>query len=582
MDPKHDVAPSTTKPLTTSTECPRCGHNDARNCICTGGQQCGNIATRLTALESVAHKPVSVADAARVTLAKFDDRLTAGEFFIDHTKGVLLDFEKRVAALEAAVEGVTDTRLCKCGHEQRDHMPNDPRTCLYEAIGYQCPCNQFDPASPLPTPPAEAQPKTITATQVCNFCMGTGWHQDNPCTHCEAHPKPGQQQAETGAMCLCGHTKYAHYGLEDKCDECDCNKYQPDKSGAEVVVSDNAPASRPSPSAPASARYVTRTCEIEALQWTGSNLEELRAFVPESFRDNRIGVAMGIKTLEGVMTVSEGDYIIKGLKGEFYPCKPDIFALKYQPAPVPNESATGVGTVLTERERAVRANLSTVTRAALAVDPKEVVAIIDRLAKQALDYKGDIEQWAKNESQLKINIVTIKQKLAQRERELSVTTMERNTWKANHDEMVARNKLLRDRPDLPIDMYAERMKWHETIQQLQDELSRLRSGTWTGRVKTAGMKVVIEMQRYAADKTIDLSEVEWSVDRLRDALASTPDAAEPRTMGVEALPRWWAQFILNVSELDRTSPEDEPDVMLATDRELSNCAINAIEAGRGA
>jgi len=37
-----------------------------------------------------------------------------------------------------------------------------------------------------------------------------------------------------------------------------------------------------------------------------------------------------IETLEGVMSVNKGDFIIKGIKGEFYPCKPDIFALTYE------------------------------------------------------------------------------------------------------------------------------------------------------------------------------------------------------------------------------------------------------------
>lgn len=36
-----------------------------------------------------------------------------------------------------------------------------------------------------------------------------------------------------------------------------------------------------------------------------------------------------IKTLEGTMSVNKGDYIIKGVKGEFYPCKPDIFEMTY-------------------------------------------------------------------------------------------------------------------------------------------------------------------------------------------------------------------------------------------------------------
>lgn len=71
---------------------------------------------------------------------------------------------------------------------------------------------------------------------------------------------------------------------------------------------------------------------IEAVQYTGSNLDELRQFVPEEHRDNRIGVPLGIKTLEGVMTVTDGDWIIKGVKGEFYPCKPDIFDATYEPA----------------------------------------------------------------------------------------------------------------------------------------------------------------------------------------------------------------------------------------------------------
>jgi hypothetical protein len=39
-----------------------------------------------------------------------------------------------------------------------------------------------------------------------------------------------------------------------------------------------------------------------------------------------------IKTLEGVMVVSTGDYVIKGVQGEFYPCKPDIFEMTYEEA----------------------------------------------------------------------------------------------------------------------------------------------------------------------------------------------------------------------------------------------------------
>lgn len=67
--------------------------------------------------------------------------------------------------------------------------------------------------------------------------------------------------------------------------------------------------------------------DIEALQWGGNNLEEVIHFCPlASIIDNRLSIS----TLEGSMEASVGDYIIKGVKGEFYPCKPDIFQLTYK------------------------------------------------------------------------------------------------------------------------------------------------------------------------------------------------------------------------------------------------------------
>jgi len=69
---------------------------------------------------------------------------------------------------------------------------------------------------------------------------------------------------------------------------------------------------------------------IEAVQVTGDNLEELRAFVPEHFRNNKVNEPLGIVTLEGVMNISKGDWIIKGINGEFYPCKPSIFEKTYE------------------------------------------------------------------------------------------------------------------------------------------------------------------------------------------------------------------------------------------------------------
>jgi hypothetical protein len=52
-----------------------------------------------------------------------------------------------------------------------------------------------------------------------------------------------------------------------------------------------------------------------------------------SFRDGEGGRSFYIETLEGKHHVSPGDWVIRGIKGELYPCKPDIFAMTYDPVP---------------------------------------------------------------------------------------------------------------------------------------------------------------------------------------------------------------------------------------------------------
>ena len=49
------------------------------------------------------------------------------------------------------------------------------------------------------------------------------------------------------------------------------------------------------------------------------------------YQDGNKPCGVGINTLEGFMSVEPGDWIIKGIKGEFYPCKPDIFEATYEP-----------------------------------------------------------------------------------------------------------------------------------------------------------------------------------------------------------------------------------------------------------
>lgn len=75
-------------------------------------------------------------------------------------------------------------------------------------------------------------------------------------------------------------------------------------------------------------KYRKKTVTIEAIQWLGTNLSEIDDFVGGSIANK--GTTLVIHTLEEDMEASIGDYIIKGVKGEFYPCKPDIFAKTYE------------------------------------------------------------------------------------------------------------------------------------------------------------------------------------------------------------------------------------------------------------
>ena len=75
---------------------------------------------------------------------------------------------------------------------------------------------------------------------------------------------------------------------------------------------------------------------IEAVRWTGKNsVDEVGEFlngVEDVLFHNPYDKDgfITIPTLEGTMTVSPGDWIIRGVKGEYYPCKPDIFEATYE------------------------------------------------------------------------------------------------------------------------------------------------------------------------------------------------------------------------------------------------------------
>lgn len=86
-------------------------------------------------------------------------------------------------------------------------------------------------------------------------------------------------------------------------------------------------------------KYRKKPVVIDAFRWTGDIhqtedpewiIEALKNGAVEIWKKQPTGCEMAIKTLEGTMTANQGDYIIKGVQGEIYPCKPEIFEQTYE------------------------------------------------------------------------------------------------------------------------------------------------------------------------------------------------------------------------------------------------------------
>ena len=78
--------------------------------------------------------------------------------------------------------------------------------------------------------------------------------------------------------------------------------------------------------------YTKKPVTIEAMQFTNETKDQVFNFITcnkqADFDEDGIPI-LKIQTLEGIMTARFGDYVIKGVNGEFYPCKPDIFHKTY-------------------------------------------------------------------------------------------------------------------------------------------------------------------------------------------------------------------------------------------------------------
>lgn len=79
-------------------------------------------------------------------------------------------------------------------------------------------------------------------------------------------------------------------------------------------------------------KFKKKPVVIDAVQFTGDNWKEIVAFITVPYKAFVEGQYLMIHTLEGELRADKGDWIIKGVKGEFYPCKPDIFEQTYEAA----------------------------------------------------------------------------------------------------------------------------------------------------------------------------------------------------------------------------------------------------------
>ena len=86
-------------------------------------------------------------------------------------------------------------------------------------------------------------------------------------------------------------------------------------------------------------KYRKKPVVVEAFRWTGDQEQtEEPSWILDAIKKGVATVAypgttvccLEIETLEGTHTATRGDYIIQGVKGEIYPCKPDIFELTYE------------------------------------------------------------------------------------------------------------------------------------------------------------------------------------------------------------------------------------------------------------
>ena len=129
-------------------------------------------------------------------------------------------------------------------------------------------------------------------------------------------------------------------------------------------------------------KFVKKPVVIEAVEYNGANKKEIEAFVGKKldtvYTELKEPLELKIPTLEGDMKASKGDYIIKGIKGEFYPCKPDIFKSTYNVV----EDNNGI---LSEGEKRVRTTFNVLSLATVDIAKQLMAEAINLLSRDQND-----------------------------------------------------------------------------------------------------------------------------------------------------------------------------------------------------
>lgn len=150
----------------------------------------------------------------------------------------------------------------------------------------------------------------------------------------------------TGHACVADDADFVDLGVADT-DDVNLARYAGPRPGdgeqplgpfAQALIppgSPTGPANRPAPPPPGPARFQKQPVVVEAIRWTAESTAEVAEFLGDAHLGSNGPGRIKIDTLEGPMPVALGDWVIRGMFGEFWACRADVFAASYEPTDEP-------------------------------------------------------------------------------------------------------------------------------------------------------------------------------------------------------------------------------------------------------